>query len=78
MSKNRLPGFAAEAALFLAGTYQSGPQSLDSPTGAVTPQMRRIRFTAPSWLQWYFDRLCSANGGGMSSDADGGVSCWVD
>lgn len=77
--RTKLPGFTAESSIYQTRKCYQASGDLAAPRGGtgVLPQ-RAIVYRGPSWLQWYFERLCEAHGGGMQSNPDGTVSCNIE
>lgn len=76
MSGIKLPGFTAESSIYQrTGCYQASADFAGPTRGAGVLPQRKVNYTGPWWLQWYFELLCDAYGGGMQSNPDGSVSC---
>jgi len=72
-----IPGFTAEASIFnTSKCHQTITDNFDiARYGNVIPQMRATMNHHGLFWRWYFEQLCNAHGGGMSTNPDGSLSC---
>lgn len=74
-----MPGFTAEVSIYKTSEcYQAaGYFASQAGDGGILPQRRATckgRCLTP-WIRWYFEKMCDAHGGGLSTNPDGSISC---
>lgn len=75
----KIPGFTAEASIYKTSEcYQAAGHSASlAGGGGILPQRRATcrGKCLTWWIRWYFEAMCDAVGGGLSTNPDGSISC---